>query len=143
MVHPKKRSLRELAELVASLGPDDGVPSKILKKSEGPSPGHLDKSARRLARAAERQLTLSLQEARGDPVMAYLAIAQVEPGGDGAHLRVRVVPCDPANPPPAERVRMALLQATGWLRSELARAVRRRRVPQLVFDYAPCAEEEP
>lgn len=143
MVHRKKRSLRELADFVASLGPEDGIPSKILKKSEAPSSGRTDKSARRLARAAERQLTLALQDARGDPVLGDLAIAGVDAVGDGTYLRVQVVPCNPTDPPPRERVLAALGQAAGWLRTELAAAVRRRRVPQLVFDYVPRAEVQP
>lgn len=143
MVHRKKRSLRELADFVASLGPEDGIPSKILKKSEAPASGRADKSARRLARVAERQLTLALQDARGDPVFGELAIARVDAVGDGTCLRVQVVPCNPADPPPHERVQAALAHAAGWLRSQLAAAVRRRRVPQLVFEYVPSAAVEP
>ncbi len=59
MVLQKKRSLRALVDFVASIGPDDGVPSKILEQSQESAAGRADKSAMRLARAVQRHLTLA------------------------------------------------------------------------------------
>lgn len=130
-----KRAREELARFVADLGPEDGVPPKFLNQT-----GRRDRGGRaalRLARAAERCLGLALQDARGSAVLRDLLVARVVPAAEAAHLRVLLVPADPAQVPAEAAVRAALAEAGGWLRAEVAAAVRRRRVPELVFAYLP------
>lgn len=116
--------------------PDDGVDPRTFfdRRNHDRSRNH---KARMLSSQVAECLQLVFDNALHDPDLQDVHLHGVEPGSDAGTLRVTVVVADPND---VVRVRNALGRAAGRLRSEVARAVHRRRVPQLLFRVVPEAE---
>lgn len=91
-------------------------------------PDHADavKTAR-LCRAVEETLALALAGC-GDDALLDLSVREVAPAGGPGRLLVTVE----ASGDPVETL-AALGRVQGLLRSEVARAIRRKRAPELLF----------
>jgi ribosome-binding factor A len=76
-----------------------------------------------------------------DAVVQSLQVVNVAPAPDASQLLVIVTPSIGAQIS-ADEASAALLRAGGWLRSEIAAAITRKRVPQLVFRFLPAATGE-
>lgn len=120
---PKKRPLRRDR---SSFDFDD-----VLGETDSPA-RKPDRKVHRLCGQVARALGLALSAA-ADEVLRDLVVDSVVPAPDAGRLEVRVSlvaareGVDPASI--AER----LERATGFLRSEIASAIERRKVPQLAF----------
>lgn len=95
----------------------------------------------RRADRKERQLCRQVQEAIGealstleDGVLSGVWICGVEPAPDASRLAVLVRVSDDTAP---ERVKERLGRVSGYLRTEVAQAISRKRVPTLVFEVLP------
>lgn len=95
----------------------------------------------RRADRKERQLCRQVQEAIGealsavdDAVLSDVWICGVEPAPDASRLAVLVRASREADP---ERVKERLGRVSGYLRTEVAQAISRKRVPTLVFEVLP------
>ena len=88
----------------------------------------------RLCRQVAEALSLALSEC-GDDALLDLSIRDVEPGPTPGRLLVTVETSRPSPDPSA--ILAALARAHGRLRSEVARAIQRKRAPELVFQVAP------
>lgn len=116
----------QMRALCAELGPDDGLTShEIEKQSRTPSPTH-----RRLGGQIARALRLALGTAR-DPVLLDVWIVDCLPDPDASRFRAFVDYDGDAN------VLAHLDAARGWLRTEVAHAIHRKRAPDLSFALAP------
>lgn len=98
-------------------------------------------TVRRKAERKERQLCRQVQEAIGealsgldDDVLSEVWVCGVEPAPDAARLAVLVRA--PATAVP-ELVKERLERLGGRLRSEVAQAITRKRVPTLLFEVLP------
>jgi len=87
----------------------------------------------RLCRQAAEALQTALSGECGDEVLQDLAVASVEPAPEGGGLVVTVDA--PAHPPLEVLERLG--RAKGLLRSAIARAITRKRVPDLRFRILP------
>lgn len=106
-----------------------------MRRRRHPAPADL----RELCAAVRRTLDLALV-ASGDPVLQVVYVAQVVPDPDARRLKVEVCSGDPDIP--WEIALEHLRGAGGWLRSEVAADLQRRRTPELRFAWAgPEAEE--
>lgn len=131
------RWLARMRELCGELGPDDGIDPRDLKKPQksdvpSPTPAHDPKLAR-LGGQICRALNLALG-ASSDPVLCGAWIARAEPAPDAS--RFRVVAGSTGDPDTDSALAAHLTAIRGWLRAEVAHAIRRRRVPELVFTVA-------
>ena len=83
-----------------------------------------------LCRQVERALMFVLSDSEDD-VLRDLMIVAVEPAPNAGRLMVTTTPlCEMINPVEA----IARLQAArGWLRTEIAASIHRRKVPDLLF----------
>ena len=87
--------------------------------------------AARLCRRVEEVLSLAIAGC-GDDVLLDVAVRDVAPDGGLGRLLVTVeAPGDPVE------TLAALGRAHGYLRSEVAQAIRRKRAPELLFRLAP------
>jgi ribosome-binding factor A len=87
----------------------------------------------RLCRQVAEALSLALSEC-GDGILLDLSVLDVTPGPSPGRLVVTVETSDPkATPVP---ILAALSRAQGRLRAEVARAIQRKRAPELVFRLA-------
>jgi ribosome-binding factor A len=116
---------------------------KIHGRTRGPLPGGIDPSAfidtrsdhraerktSQLCREVREALSLALAEL-DDDTLTSAWVADVHADGDPSHLRVIVV----TPLADVDAVHDALQRACGRLRSEVAGAISRKRVPLLAFE---------
>ncbi|MBX2798220.1 MAG: hypothetical protein KTR31_11135 [Myxococcales bacterium] len=129
-----RRLLARMRELCAELGPDDGLTSHEIEKTHRPPSARrrLDRLAGQIARV----VTLALASSR-DPLLQPLWIRRCEPFPDHTRFRLWVGLDGPVPPEEVADALARLEAARGWLRSEVATAIPRKRVPELLFAYAP------
>jgi ribosome-binding factor A len=107
-------------------------------------PQHQPRRANRKAQQLCAQVADTLQHLFGesaDPVVQSLEIVEVRPAPDASQLLVLVAPAVGGSCTSNEAT-AALMRAGGWLRSQVATAITRKRVPQLVFRLVPATGTE-
>ncbi|MFO0949795.1 MAG: ribosome-binding factor A [Isosphaeraceae bacterium] len=140
------------------VGPEDGVDPRLLarerlfehqrlrpkasrpksgggKSVEADEPG--GRKARQLGRQVAETLDALLSGESRDELLGGLRVTSVVPAPDDTHLLVTVTPIAAERPYDPAAIVDHLTRATGWLRTELATAVHRKRVPGLSFRVAP------
>ena len=126
----KQPSRKRLEALTSQLGPDDGLDPRELRRQ----------SARKKGGRKTQQLCGQVAEALGyafagvcnDDVLRDLGVVAVQPAPDESRLLVTVAPTLPGACDPTQAL-AHLQQALGKLRSEVAAAIHRKRVPELTF----------
>src|SRR5262245_28407766 len=108
----------------------------------GPGPGPSERGAGRKARQLGRQVAETLDAVLAgdsrDEVLRSLRVVAVTPAPDASRLLVTLAPRPPAGPlDPAEALDH-LERASGWLRTEAATAITRKRAPALSFRLIPA-----
>jgi ribosome-binding factor A len=113
--------------------PEPGVPVNPLFQAP---PWRPDRKALQLARQVREALIWVLGSATGDDRLAACSVEAVEPLPGGNRLLVKVgVPPDLS----AIEVSQRLSAAAPVLRTEVAQAITRRKVPELVYLPVPVA----
>jgi ribosome-binding factor A len=132
---PRKVSRWDLLAACADVGDGDGVDPR----HERPHGPHklANRKALQLCGQVGRTLTLVLDRESGDPVLRDLRVASVAPAPNSSRLRVTVCPAPGAEGIDPAAVAGHLERARGWLRSEVAAAVNRRKAPDLTFRFIP------
>ncbi len=92
----------------------------------------------RLQEEIKKEVSFILQRKVKDPRLGLVSITDVELSGDYSHCKVFVSIL--GNEEEQEQTMLGLQQATGFVRSELAKEIRIRKVPQLVFVYDSSLE---
>jgi ribosome-binding factor A len=92
-----------------------------------------------LCKQVERAVAVTLFECEEHEV-AGASVADVEPAPDARRLRVTVVLAPGYGIDNLDRARGALGRAAAAFRGEVARAIHRKRVPEIVFDVRLAAE---
>jgi ribosome-binding factor A len=132
---PKKRPLRRdrssLFDPDSMFGEEDSL--RIRKP---------DRKVHRLCGQVARALGLALSAA-ADDVLRDLVVDSVEPAPDAGRLEVRVTLAAPREGVDPASIVERLERATGFLRSEIAPAIERRKVPQLAFRLRLGGEMQP
>lgn len=88
-----------------------------------------------MCRQVQRRLDVALGGELDDPILQGLWVNAVVPEPGGTALLVEVVAPDPAR---IDEVFAHLSAARGWLRSEVAAALQRKRTPYLHFVVVPA-----
>jgi ribosome-binding factor A len=130
----------------AEVGPDDGIdPREVararmnqhrsLKPRTNAGPGERDpgRKARQLGRQVAETLDLVFAGDSRDAVLSGLRVVSVTPAPDASRLVVTVASLLPADRVDPAEILARLGRASGWLRTEVAAAVTRRRAPALSF----------
>ena len=86
----------------------------------------------RVADQIQRELALLVAREVADPRVGDVTISGVDLSPDLRHARVLVTPSRDTD---GDAAALALNRAGGFLRSRLARRVRLRRLPRLVFEH--------
>jgi len=132
----RKHDGEKLRAVCAEILPDDGVDPRDDKKRGADQTKKDDRKSQQLCKQVAHTLQLVLPDLT---LPSDVRIAKVEPAPDTGRLRVTVAIAEPTS---RQQVAARLEQCTGQLRSELAQAIARRRVPRLVFtvisDEVPC-----
>ncbi len=128
----------QMLELCGSICDDDGLDPR---KTHTPSQErNRDKEYRRLrlCQQVAQTLSLVLPESASEPLRG-LQIQRVSPGKNAATLSV-IIDLPPGMDYDAQSLVLDLLkQQEGWLRSEVASTITRKRVPRFSFEFATSA----
>lgn len=125
----------ELRALCGELGDDDGVSPADVRRASGVERDHKHVIKQmRLCEQVRRALSACLTECP-DALLAELDVLRVEPGQKMSHLRVVVARRAGEDEVSTREIILRLKNVAGWLRSRIASAISRRRVPQLSFSY--------
>lgn len=128
---PRKRA--EARSLCADLHPDDGPPTSRRKESR--DDGSDDRKTMQLCAQVRRALH-GVIPLPGSSCFEGLVVEAVEPDPDASRLRVVIsVPASSERTIPSLRQR--LTDMVGFIRSEVAPQIHRKRVPLLTFDLVP------
>ncbi len=128
----RKPTLRRLRTLCAEVHPDDGSDPRVFFRKDGSRsrPSH---KGRQLCRQVAEALDGCFSEHSADDSLRDLAIVAVDPAPDSAHLLVTVTPRPGASLGDPGATLDQIDRAAGWLRAEVARAIRRKRAPLLTY----------
>jgi ribosome-binding factor A len=128
---PRKPSRRQLLSSCNELGPDDGVdPRTFFRK---PSGRGLNRKALQLCSQISRILSAVLAWETGDDRLLGVVVESVEPAPDSTRILVTVSVPALREEGDAGQVLACLNGFTGKLRAEIAAAIHRKRVPELLF----------
>jgi len=133
MRSPRHVRRRFAQPLCAQLGPDDGVDPRTM--SRGSHGKIANRKARQLCAQILKTLSLVLQGECNDDLLRDLLVESVVPAPDSSRLLVTVVPSPATGAVSPGPMMERLAQATGKLRAEVAGAIHRRKVPELIFRF--------
>jgi ribosome-binding factor A len=131
----KLPSRKHIQELCAESGPDDGIDPRETLRLAGPKKG--GRKTQQLCRQVAEALTYAFSVCKDD-VLRDLSVVAVQPAPDESRL---LVTAGPTLPGPCEPIQISarLQQALGKLRSEVAAAIHRKKVPELIFHVVPLS----
>jgi ribosome-binding factor A len=133
--HPRTKDT--LSHYRAEVDADDGLDPRDFIKSQNQPRGAGRKMQQLCAQVAE-----TLQQVLGeatDPAIQLLQVVAVAPAPDASQLLVLLAPVVATADFDLAATTDALRIATGWLRSQVASSITRKRAPQLVFRVLPAA----
>ncbi len=122
----------------AEVHEDDGQDPRYFYRKET-KPTKAGRKAMQLCAQVADTLTLLFSESTDD-VLQSLDVINLVPAPNAAQLLVTVAPAAGAPPLDETQVHDALARAGGRLRSEIAAAINRKRVPRLSFRFAPATQ---
>ena len=126
----KRASPKRVQALCSELGPEDGIdPRELLRQAARKKGGR--KTLQLCGQVAEA-LNYAFAAVCNDDVLRELGVLAVQPAPDESRLMVTVAPTLPGPCDPAQ-VLDRVQQALGKLRSEVAVAIHRKKVPELAF----------
>jgi ribosome-binding factor A len=126
----KQSSPKRLQALCSEPGPEDGVDPRDLVRQAGPRKG--GRKTHQLCGQVAQALHYAFGAVCNDDVLRELVVVVVQPDPDESRLRVVVAPALPGPFDPFQAL-AHLEQARGKLRSEVAAAICRKKVPDLAF----------
>lgn len=136
----QKRMTDNLSLYRAAIDADDGADPREFFKREG----FADRTGRKSHQLCAQVFDTLSQLIGGesaDEVLQSLTVLDVAPAPDSSQLLVQVGPLTRDVKLTAAEVTAALDRAAGWLRTEVAAAITRKRAPRLVFRYVPATPE--
>lgn len=134
----KRKPSRKILESMCGLpGPEDGLdPRQFFKPARSRRNSRKDWQ---LCRQVLETLNYVLSGECRDDVLQCLCVCDVQPQPDATRLLVTVCPVVVDNEFDPSLATEHLQNSMGWLRSEIARSISRRKVPELKF----CVVVEP
>ena len=141
----RKPTRRQMRAVCDEIGPDDGVdPREVARakmkqhRSLNPAPAKdPGRKARQLGRQVAETLDAVLAGDTRDEALRGLRVVSVIPAPDASRLVVTVAPLPSADRLDLPEILARLEHASGWLRTEVAAAITRKRAPVLSFQIAP------
>lgn len=139
-------SRRQMRAVCGEIGPEDGVDPRLpvrarrrpgARRPAASAPPEPGRKARQLASQVFETLGGVLAGDTGDDLLGALRVVSVEPAPDASRLLVSLALLPPADAVDPDELRARLARAAGWLRTEVAAAVTRKRAPRLSFRLVP------
>jgi ribosome-binding factor A len=117
---------------------DDADPSVFF--GEDVRARKVDRKAMQLCKQVERAMAATLATVSGCDCLLGASVAGVEPAPDASRMRAIVVLAPEHGPEDAAEARTVLGRWAPEFRAEVAAAIHRKRVPEIVFDVRPAGE---
>ena len=133
MCMSSRRRSRDLRRLCAQVDPEDGVDPRGTVSRHDRSQRKLERKSQQLCKQAYQTLAITLNGQCGDPVLQDLSLVGVQATPDGSDLIVAVRLTTLDGQVSIGEVLERLDRVRGFLRSELAAAITRKRAPELSF----------
>ena len=131
MAHDE-REREQLRSLCGEVHDDDGVdPREFFKSNRKRDNGH--RKSKQLCRQVQKTLELVFSGETRDELLGDLSIVSVTSSEDSSTLLVTVVADVRPEHFDRAQIEARLTEMSGWLRSEVAGAITRKRTPMLVF----------
>jgi ribosome-binding factor A len=127
----RKVSRRDLLAGCDAIGPEDGVDPRLSRRAEPAKVAN--RKALQLCGQVQRTLALVLCGESGDDVLRDLLVESVVPFPTAARLLVTVYRAVQEPSVTDAEILQRLERARGRLRCEVAAAVHRRKIPELLF----------
>lgn len=128
---PPKFENKKNRGLSEDVGPEDGVdPKRFFGKS---SRKKTNRKTLQLCSQVAQTLSVILSWESGSELLRNLVVEAVEPAPDSTRVLVSVSLAVTAEPCSLRQALACLQHSAAWLRTEIAAAIHRKRVPQLVF----------
>jgi ribosome-binding factor A len=124
----RKRKADDLKPFAAELGGEDGGDAREFHARPWNKPRQASRKGQQLC-SQVADILRSVFAGCADPILQQLTVVSVQPAPHTGRLLVLVSATDTS-----ETVKAALVRAVGFLRAEVAAAVSRRNVPELVFE---------
>lgn len=137
---PTKQWLERAELLCDEIGPDDGLDSRLLSRTF--THEKTSYKSRQLCKVAKHTLSLVLSGEFSDPMLQNLAVIDVSSNGEGEALCISLSYNDAGSVMDEERILERLHAVQGSLRAEIARSLKRKRVPALRFKLLQADSEE-
>ncbi|HYT88484.1 MAG TPA: hypothetical protein VEL76_07230 [Gemmataceae bacterium] len=137
-MNKRKPSIRKMLLSCRELGPEDGVDPRY--ESRVGSEKVTNRKALQLCGQVARTLQIVLAGECSDEVLRDLFVESVVPAPNSARLLVTLALTPTASAIPVEEILGRLHHAQGLLRSEVATAINRKKVPELTFRLVGPAE---
>lgn len=136
------KHLSQIALFCDNLGPDDGVDPRDIPN--GPRSNAFDRKTAQLCAAVKRVVDQLLAGESNDPVLSDLHVVDVLPAPNASRLRVVVELSSGSSDeqPNIPNILDRLDRASGWMRSEIAASIRRRKTPDLTFAFGNNSRAE-
>ena len=127
----KKPSHRQISSFCDAIGPEDGLdPRSFFRQGSG---RRTNRKALQLCGQIARTLSSVLAWESGDDLLRILQVESVERAPDSTRVLVTVCLQSSADAVDARLILQRLHRASGKFRTEVAAAIHRKRVPELVF----------
>src|SRR5579859_5871271 len=126
----RRFSSKPMPFLASERGPEDGIDPRLLPRHARGKVAN--RKALQLCRQVERTLGTVLAGGCGDAMLRDLLVVSVLPAPDSTRLLVTLSRSS-SDPAGTGEVLARLQRAHGLLRSEVAAAIHRRKVPELTF----------
>jgi ribosome-binding factor A len=137
----RKPSQRQILSSCHEIGPDDGVDPRTFFRR--PSRQRTNRKALQMCGEIARTLSAVLAWESGDDLLRCVTVVSVEPAPDSTRVLVRVCIPQSADVLTPSQVLEGLHRLSGKLRTEVAGALHRKRVPELVFQVVTGGEVRP
>jgi len=136
----KQPSHKRPHALCSELGPEDGIDPRDLLRAGARKKG--GRKTLQLCGQVAEALNYAFSAVCNDDVLRELVVVAVQPAPDESRLLVTVGPTLPG-PCDSAEVLAHMQQALGKLRSEVAYAIHRKKVPELTFRLVTNAPQGP
>jgi ribosome-binding factor A len=125
--HKRKPARQQIEQLCTEAWSDDGVDPRFPERPAAPK---VRRKALQLCSQVKHALDVALAAECADPLLQALSVIDVQPAPNSARLLVLIGTPTGAS---SDEVTVHLSRAGGKLRCEVAAAINRKKVPELVF----------
>jgi len=132
----RKNTAKHYSELSGSLQPDDGADPRYDVKETGFAPSKFDRKAAQLCSQVRRALEFIVPDALQDSDWDALVL-DVQPAPNTGHLLVLLQSMDKLDEEGCQQLESTIFQKSGLIRTAVAGAIQRRKVPTLTFRVVP------